>query len=48
MFLFQLCFFQGICPVVGLLGHVVVLLLVFKGIPILYSIVAVINLHSHH
>ena len=30
---------QGICPVVGLLGHMVVLFLVFKGISILFSIV---------
>ena len=32
--------------VVGLLGHMVVLILVFKGISILFSIGAVINLHS--
>ena len=32
---------HGICPVVGLLGHMVVLFLVFKGISILSSIVAV-------
>ena len=31
----------GICPVVGLVGHMVVLFLVFKGIPIPSSIVAV-------
>ena len=32
---------QGISPAVGLLGYMVVLLLVFKGISILFSIVAV-------
>ena len=37
---FQLWFPQGICPVVGLLGRMVVLFLVFKGIFILFSIVA--------
>ena len=31
---------QGICPAVGLLGHVVALFLVFKGISTLFSIVA--------
>ena len=30
---FQLWFPQGICPVVGLLGHMVVLFLVFKESP---------------
>ena len=40
MCLFQLWFSQGICPEVGLLGHVVVLFLVFKGISILFSIMA--------
>ena len=39
--LLQLWFSQGICPVVGLLGHMVVLFLVFKRISILFSIVAV-------
>ena len=39
MHLFQLLFSQVICPVVGLLGHMVVLFLVFKGISILLSIV---------
>ena len=38
---FQLWSSQDICPVVGLLGHMVVLLLVFKGISILFSTVAV-------
>ena len=41
MCLFQLCSFWGICPVVGLLGHMVVLFLVFQGISILFPIVAV-------
>ena len=36
---FQFCFSQGICPVVGLLGLMVVLFLVFKGISILFVIV---------
>ena len=38
--LFQLWFHLGIYPVVGLLGHMVVLFLVFKGISTLSSIVA--------
>ena len=46
---------QGLCRVVGLLGHTIVLLLVFKGIPILFSTIlfstifssGCINLHSH-
>ena len=29
----QFCFFRSICPAVGLLGHMAVLLPVFKGIP---------------
>ena len=32
---------MGVCPVGGLLGHVVVLFLVFKGISMLFSIVTV-------
>ena len=40
MTLFELWFSQGICPVVGLLGRMVVLLLIFKVISILFSIVA--------
>ena len=40
MTLFDLWFSQGICPVVGLLGHVLVLYLVFWGTAILFSIVA--------
>ena len=39
MCLFQFWSPQGICPVVGLLGGVVVLFLVFKGISTLFSIV---------
>ena len=39
--LFQFWFPQGICLGVGLLGHMVVLVLVFKGISIPSSIVAV-------
>ena len=41
MCLFQPWFPQGICLGIGLLGHIVVLLLVFKGISIMSSIVAV-------
>ena len=41
MCLFQFWFPQGICLLVGLLGHMVVLFLVFKGISILFSIVTV-------
>ena len=41
MCLFQFCFPQGMCLGVELLGHMVVLFLVFKGISILSSIVAV-------
>ena len=33
MCLLELWFFQGICPVVGLLGHMVVQFLVFKETP---------------
>ena len=47
MRLFQFWFAQGVFLGVGLLGHMEVLFLVFKGISILSSIVAVINLHSH-
>ena len=39
--LFQFWFLQDICLGVGLLGHMVVLFLVFKGISIPSSIVAV-------
>ena len=38
---FQLWFPQGIFPVVGLLGHMVLSFLVLKGISILFSLVAV-------
>ena len=41
MCLFQFWFPQGIFLGVGLLGHMVVLFLVFKGISILSSIVAI-------
>ena len=41
MCLFELWFSQSICLVVGLLGHMVVLFLVFKEISILFSIVTV-------
>ena len=45
MCLFQFWFPQGICLGVGLLGHMAVLFLVFKGISTLFSIVAVLHLH---
>ena len=41
MRLFELWFSQGVCPVVRLLGHMVALFLVFKGISMLFSIVTV-------
>ena len=41
MCLFQFLFPEGICLGVGLLGHMVVLFLVFKGISIPSSLVAV-------
>ena len=41
--LFELWFSLGICPVVGLLDHMVILLLVFEGTSILFSIVAVLS-----
>ena len=41
MCLFQLWFSQGICPVVGLLGHMLIIFLVFKRNFILSSIVVV-------
>ena len=41
MYLFELWFSLGICPGVGLLGHVVVLFLVSKGTCMLFSVVAV-------
>ena len=41
MHLFNLRFSQGICPVVGFWGQMVVLFLIFKGISILFSMVAV-------
>ena len=39
--LFQLLFYQSICPVVGLLGYMVVFFLVFQGISILSTMSAV-------
>jgi len=41
MYLFELWFPLDICPVAVLLGYMVGLFLVFKGISILFSIVAV-------
>ena len=41
MCLFQLWFTESVCAVVGFLGHMVELFLVFKGVSILYSTVAV-------
>ena len=41
MCLFELWFSQGICLVVGLLDHMVVLLLVFKGTSVLLSLMFV-------
>ena len=41
MYHFELWFSLSICPVVGLLDHMVVLFLVFKGTSILFSIVVV-------
>ena len=40
MYLFELSFFQDICPAVRLLDHRVILVLVFQGTAILFSIVA--------
>ena len=41
MSLFELWFSQGVSPVVELLGHIVVLVLVFEGISMLLFIMAV-------
>ena len=41
MRLFQFWFSHGMCPVVEFWGHMVILLLVFKEISIMFSIVAV-------
>ena len=38
---FSIRFSQDVCPVVGLLGHMIVLFLVFKETSVLFSIVAV-------
>ena len=40
MYLFELLFFQDICPAVRLLDRRVILVLVFRGTAILFSIVA--------
>ena len=40
MCLFELWFSLGMCPVVGLLGHMIILFLIFSGTSILFSIVA--------
>ena len=45
--LFQLWFFHGICPVVGLLGHMVVLFLVFLRDLHTVFYGGCISLHSH-
>ena len=42
MCLFQFWFPHCVCPTVGLLGHITVLFPVFKGIPTLFSILAVL------
>ena len=49
MYLSELWFSLGIRSGVGLLGHTVVLFLVFKGNFILFSTIVVgcVNLHSH-
>ena len=41
MSILQLWLPQSICPIMGLVGHMVVLFSVFKGISLLFSIVAV-------
>ena len=49
MWLFGLCFFffsQGIYPVMGLLGHMIVLFLVFRGTSILFSIMTILLSHK--
>ena len=38
---YRIVVFQGMCPVVGLLSHMVVLFRVFKEISVLFSLVAV-------
>ena len=44
---FQFWFLWGVCPAVGLLGCIVVLFPVFKGISTLFSIMGCTRLHSH-
>ena len=44
MCILELWFSQGLCPVVGFLGHMVGLFLAFKEISVLFSIVAVFTL----
>ena len=41
MHLFELWFYQGICPLLGFLNHMVVLFLAFRGTSIMLSTVAV-------
>ena len=36
MYIFELWFSLGMCPLVGLLGHMIVLFLVFKELPYCY------------
>ena len=40
MYLFELEFSPDICPGIGLLDHMVILFLIFKGTSILFSVVA--------
>ena len=44
---FQFWFLWGVCPTVGLLGCIVVLFPVFKGISTLFSIMGCTSSHSH-
>ena len=47
MYLFELWFCPDVCPGVELLDHMVILFLVFWATSILFSTVAVSNLHFH-